>query len=114
MSGITQILQFAVDGLGQQQQAVANNLANDNTSGFTAQTVDFQSSLAQALNSPAGGTASVTVAPSNAPANSDGNNVNTGDQLVQATQTQLQYQTMVQLLNAQYLLVQGASGGSFQ
>src|SRR5579875_664971 len=114
MSGIVDVLHFAVDGLGQQQQAIANNLANDETPGFTAQDVNFQSSLAQALQAPGGGTASVSVSADPALPATNGNNVNTGNQLVAAEQNTLQYQSTVELLNAQFRLVQGASGGSFQ
>lgn len=114
MSGIVDVLHFAVDGLTQQQKAIANNLANAETPGFTAQDVNFQSSLQQALRSNTGGTASVTVTPDPALPATDGNNVDTGHQLVSAEQNTLQYQATVELLNAQFRLVQGAAGGSFQ
>ncbi len=113
MSGIVDVLQFAVDGLTQQQQSIANNLANSETPGFTASDVSFQSSLQQALTSPSGGTASISVTPDPATPGTDGNNVDTGNQMVDAEQNTLQYQATVELLNAQFLLVQGASGGSF-
>ncbi len=113
MSGIVDVLHFAVDGLTQQQQAIANNLANSETPGFTATDVDFQTSLKQALSSSAGGTASVVVSPDPAAAATNGNNVDTGHQLVNAQQNTLQYQATVELLNAQFRLVQGAAGGSF-
>jgi flagellar basal-body rod protein FlgB len=114
MTGIIGVLQFAVDGLAQQQQTIANNLANAETPGYTAQDVSFQQSLAQAIDAPTGGTAQVTVSPDPAPPATDGNNVDTSSQLTDAVQTQLQYQTMVEMLNAQFRLVQGATGGSFQ
>lgn len=114
MSGIVDVLHFAVDGLTQQQQAIANNLANSETPGFTAQDVNFQGSLQQALQSATGGTASVTTTADPAAPATDGNNVDTGHQLVAAEQNTLQYQATVELLNAQFRLVQGAAGGSFQ
>ncbi len=114
MSGIVNILHFAVDGVAQREQAVAGNLANSETPGFTASDVNFQSSLQQALDSSGGGTASITTTPSPALPATDGNNVNTSQQLVEASQATLQYQTDVDLLNAQFRLVQGATGGSFQ
>jgi flagellar basal-body rod protein FlgB len=113
MSGITDVLNYALDGLTQQQQAIANNLANSATPGFLASDVDFQSSLAQALSSPGGGSAQVSTSTDPAAAGSDGNNVDTGHQLADAEQNTLQYQATVELLNAQYRLIQGASGGSF-
>lgn len=113
MSGIVDVLHFAVDGLTQQQQAIANNLANSETPGFTATDVNFQSSLAQALTSPNGGPASITAASDPAAPATNGNNVDTGHQMVAAEQNTLQYQATVELLNAQFRLVQGATGGSF-
>lgn len=113
MSGIVNILHFAVDGVAQQQQAIAGNLANAQTPGFTASDVNFQSSLQQALDNP-GSTATITTTPDPALPATDGNNVNASQQLVDASQATLQYQTDVELLNAQFRLVQGAAGGTFQ
>ena len=113
MSGITDVLNYALDGLTQQQQAIANNLANSATPGFTASDVDFQSSLAQALSNPDGGTAQVDTSADPSLAGSDGNNVDTGHQMALAEQNTLQYQATSELLNAQYMLIQGATGGNF-
>jgi flagellar basal-body rod protein FlgB len=113
MSGIIDVLHFAVDGLTTQQQAIANNLANSETPGYTAQDVKFQTSLAQALSSSGGGTATVTTTPSQALPATNGNNVDTGNQLVAAEQNTLQYQATVDLLNSQFRLVQVSAGGSF-
>lgn len=110
LDGIVGVLQFAVDGLAQEQQAIAGNLANANTPGYTAQQVDFQSSLQQALDSPGGGTAQVVVSDTTDPPGTDGNNVDTSDQLADAEQASLQYQTMVEMLNAQFSLVKDAAG----
>jgi flagellar basal-body rod protein FlgB len=114
MSGIVGILQFAVDGLAQQQQDIAQNLANAETPGYTGVQADFESSLASAMDSTTGGTAVLTQAATPGLPATDGNNVNLSDQLVEAEQTTLQYQAMVDMLNAQFRLVQGAAGGSFQ
>ncbi len=113
MDGIVSVLQYAVDGVAQQQQATANNLANSETPGYTAQDVDFETSLQQAIDAPSGGSAGVVVsADPSAPA-TNGNNVDTATQLVAAQKETLQYQTMVDMLNAQFRLVSGAAGGSF-
>lgn len=113
MDGIVDVLQYAVDGVAQQQQATANNLANAETPGYTAQDVDFATSLQQALDSPSGGSASVVVSSDPAAPATDGNNVDTATQLVNAQTETLQYQTMVEMLNAQFRLISGAAGGSF-
>ena len=113
MDGIIGVLQFAADGLTQQQQAIAGNLANTETPGYTAQDVSFESSLQQALNTPNGATATVTNTPDPAAPATNGNNVDTSGQLVDAEQNTLQYQTTVEMLNAQFGLISGATGGSW-
>jgi len=113
VDGIIGVLQFATDGVSQQQQATANNLANSETPDFTAEDVNFQTSLRQAIDAAGGGTASLTVGPDPAPMATDGNNVDTSTQLVDAQEEMLQYQTNVEMLNAQFRLISGAAGGSF-
>jgi flagellar basal-body rod protein FlgB len=113
MDGIVNVLQYAVDGVAQQQQATANNLSNSETPGYTAQDVDFETSLQQALASPSGGTASTVISADPAAPATDGNNVDTSTQLVDAQTETLQYQTTVDMLNAQFRLISGAAGGSF-
>jgi flagellar basal-body rod protein FlgB len=113
LDGIVGILSFAVDGLTQQQQAIANNLANAQTPGFVARDVSFQASLRQAMANPNGGTAAISASADPAPVATDGNNVDTGTQLVAAEKNTLEYQTTVEMLNAQFRLIQGATGGSF-
>jgi flagellar basal-body rod protein FlgB len=111
--GIVGVLKFAVDSISLAQQTTANNIANEQTPGYTAQEVHFEQSLRQALAAPAGGTAASTVTPSPALPATNGNNVDLPTELTNATQETMQYQTMVDLLNAQFRLVQGATGGSF-
>jgi len=113
MDGIVGVLQFAADGVSQQQQATANNLANSETPGYGAQDVDFETSLQQAIDSQNGGTASITVNPDTSAPASNGNNVDTSTQLVDAEEETLQYQTVVEMLNSQFRLISGAAGGSF-
>jgi flagellar basal-body rod protein FlgB len=111
---IVGVLQFAIDGLTQQQNAIANNLANAQTPGYTDTEVSFEQSLQQAISGSGPSTAAITSAPSSAPPATDGNNVSLSDELVEAQQVTLQYQTTSEMLNAQFRLVQGAAGGSFQ
>ncbi|MGH9082509.1 MAG: flagellar basal body rod protein FlgB [Acidimicrobiales bacterium] len=110
---IVDILQFALDGVAQQQAAVADNLANAQTPGYTDTEVSFQQSLAQAMSGPGAGTATISSAPSPAAPASDGNNVDLTGELVEAEQTTLQYKVLTEAVNAQFRLVQGAAGGSF-
>ncbi len=111
--GIMGVLQFAVDGVSLQQQTTANNIANDETPNYTAQDVNFEQSLQSAMESPSGGTAQSVVANSTRAASTNGNNVDLPTEMTSATQETMQYQSLVELLNAQFRLVQGAAGGSF-
>ena len=114
MDGIVNVLQYAVDGVAQQQQATANNLANSETPGYTAQDVDFETSLQQAIDAPNGGTASVTrLGRPRCRRPPTGTTSTPATQLVDAQKETLQYQTMVDMLNAQFRLISGAAGGSF-
>jgi len=112
--GIESVLQFAVDSLSLQQQVTANNIANQQTPNYTAQEVSFEHSLGQAVAAPGGATATSVAYGSPAAPGTDGNNVDLPTELTNATKETMQYQTMVELLNAQFRLVQGSAGGSFQ
>lgn len=106
-----QALHYAIDGLSLQQDVVANNVSNDQTPNFIASDVDFETSLSQALQTPSPGTAASTVvyASPNAPG-TDGNNVDMVQELVQASQDTLQYQTVVNALNFNFNLLSQAMG----
>lgn len=108
---VIQVLQFALDGAGAEQSAVAANLANSQTPGYKAEDVSFQQSLANALAN--GGTATVSETPSAAPAGTDGNNVSIGTELVEGEQSALEFQALTHSLNAQFRLISGATGGKF-
>lgn len=113
-SGIIGVLQFAINGITDQQNAQANNIANEATPGYTANEVSFAQSLQQALATNGPATATETSAPSGAPPSTDGNNVNLGAEMVAAEQDTLHYQSVSESLNAQFRLIQGVAGGSFQ
>lgn len=112
--GIIGILQFAIDGVTAQQDAVANNIANWQTPGYTDTEVSFASSLADALGASGTQTAQLTSAPSVAAPATNGNNVRLSDEIIVAQKDTLHYQTITESLNAQFRLIQGASGGSYQ
>lgn len=110
---IVNILQFALDGVAQQQAAIADNLANAQTPGYTGSQVSFQQSLAHALAAPGTTTADVSTAPTPTLPSTDGNNVSLTNELVAAQQATLQYQAITEAVNAQLRLVQGSAGGSY-
>lgn len=104
-------LQFALEGLTSQQRAIANNIANVNTPGFSATNVSFQRSLASALAN--GGTAAASLVPSTNPASLDGNNVSMGNQLVRLQTNAMSYQAVSGQLTTQFQILSGSMGGQF-
>lgn len=108
------VLPYALNALSLRQQASANNIANAQTPGYTAQNVSFESNLAQALAA-GGGTvqATTSVLPSTAPAATDGNNVNLTAETVTNQTTSLQYQTLVNALEAQYRIMSASESTNF-
>ena len=95
-------LQTAISGLGQRQQVTANNIANMETPNFTASTVSFESSLANAIEGGNPAAAQVSVDPTADPAGINGNNVNLDSEFVTATKTSLQEQLLTQALTSHY------------
>ena len=108
----TQALQYALDGLTLRQQAIAGNISNAQTPGYKAQEVDFEDLLGQAVSN---GTAPAapTITQSTAAGDATGNNVELGAQLVDAQETTLRYQSMVDALNTQFRILRGSMGGGF-
>jgi len=95
-------LQTAIADLGRRQQVTANNIANTETPNFTASSVSFESSLADAVNAGNPAAAQVSVDPTTDPAGVNGNNVSLDREVVAATQTTLQEQLLTQTLSSQY------------
>lgn len=112
-NGIIGVLQFAIDGVTDQQNALANNIANAQTPDFTAQDVSFQHSLQSAIAASGPSTAEITVENDPAAPNTAGNNVDLNTELVDSEQATLQYQSIDESLNAQFRLISGSAGGSF-
>lgn len=98
-------LQQAVSGLGLRQQVTANNIANLETPGFTAQNVDFESSLASAVAAGNPGATAITTSASTEPAGLNGNNVDLNDAVVTATKTGLQEKLLTGALTSEYSLI---------
>ena len=101
----------AMQGLWAQQQAVANIVANINTAGYKAQDVNFESSLASAIAQGNPSAMQVTTTTSTAPGDQTGNNVDLATEMVAEQKASMQYQTMVQALNAKFQLLSVAIVG---
>ncbi len=103
------ILNFALDSIQNRSQVIGNNIANESTPGYQASTVTFESSLAGALQR--GGLATAAVVPEGLASASDGNNVNLSAEMSLLSQTNLENQSVVNSLNAQFSTLTSAITG---
>ena len=110
---VSSALGAALDGLSERQRISAHNIANIDTPGFTATTVDFESSLRSALadGAIAAGEAAPVNGTSNAPRRPDGNNVDLGAETVTAMQSVFQYQLMTRAVSDRFSQITTSIGG---
>lgn len=107
----TSAIYQAMQGLWDEQQSVANNVANINTPNYKAENVNFESSLAQAIANGDPSQMQVTTSYSTAPADQAGNNVDLGSEMVEGETAGMQFQTMVDAMNAKFQLLSTAING---
>ena len=100
------ILQFALNAVVSQQHVIANNIANQDTPGYQANQVTFQSSLAAALQQ--GGSAAMTVAPEGLPSGTNGNNVSIATEMTLLMENNLENQLVANALSTQFSILSAA------
>ncbi|QCX28582.1 flagellar basal body rod protein FlgB [Nocardioides jishulii] len=112
---VSRVLSSALDGASLRQRVIADNIANVDTPGFRATSVDFESSLRQAIASGrfAAGDASVTARgiPTNTPVGVNGNNVDLRKESLAAIQSQFQYQLLTRAASDRLAVVRTAATG---
>lgn len=112
---VSSALSVALDGISVRQRVIADNIANVDTPGFRATSVDFESSLRSAIAEGgfADGTASVgaSTTPTDTPVGANGNNVDLRKETMDALQTQFQYQLLTRAVSDRYALVRTAVTG---
>ena len=106
-------LKVALDGLAQRQRAIADNVTNISTPGYTARTVDFESALASALSSDPGADVSqlqstISAGVTSDPARLDGNNVNLDNETLMGTKTNLAYSMALRAVDGRFQVVRDA------
>lgn len=103
----------ALDGLALRQRVIADNIANMDTPGFIASTVDFEGSLRAALADGTMSEADVApaVASSTATPGADGNNVDLGTETLNAMQSTFRYQLLSRAVGDRASLITTAIGG---
>lgn len=114
---VSQVLASALDGVSLRQQVIADNIANVDTPGFRATSVDFESQLSAAI---AGGEfvdgrrvdIGVTATPTDTPVGANGNNVDLRKETMAAVQSQFQYQILTRAVSDKFNLVKTAVTGA--
>ena len=102
------VLTAALDGLSLRQRVIADNVANVDTPNFRATSVDFESSLRDAVEQ-GHGEVGATLTPTDTPVGANGNNVDLRKEMLAATQTQYQYQLMSRAVSDQFQLIKIAA-----
>jgi flagellar basal-body rod protein FlgB len=110
-------LHTALNGLSQRQQVIADNIANVDTPGFRAQSVEFEASLQDAIDNgslePGSGAVSsvaATEVPTDTPVGANGNNVDLRKETIAAMQTQYSYQILGRAMTDHLGLLKIAAG----
>jgi len=98
-------LATALNGLAMRQNVTSNNIANLETPGFTASSVNFEDSLRSAVDSGDPASANIaTTATTDAPG-VNGNNVNLDRETLISSQAQLQYSLLTNAVTSKYNLI---------
>lgn len=94
---VSRILGTALDGVSLRQSVIADNIANVDTPGYRASSVDFESSLRRAVeggafDAPGSGGVEIERSATDTPVGVNGNNVDLRKETLAAVQSQFQYQ----------------------
>ena len=110
------VLSTALDGLAMRQRVIADNIANLDTPGFRATSVDFESALRAAIGGLADGSVTslergvaVTSTPTRTPVGANDNNVDLRKESLAALQTQYQFQVVSRAVSDRADLVSRAA-----
>lgn len=103
----TTALTSALSGLAERQRAIADNIANVNTSGYRAKVVSFESALARSV-ARGDGAVTATVRESTGPTRLNGNNVNLDTETLANIEAVLRYQFAAQAVGGTFSSLQTA------
>ena len=105
-----QAIQASLDGLAARQRITAQNLANSETPGYTAQTVSFEDSLAAAINGGDPTQTSVSTGLSGDQVDTNFNNVSVDGETLTMIDTGLRYQLATESMNNKFRVLKDAIG----
>lgn len=114
---VSATLGFALDGLSMRQRTIADNLANIDTPGFRASSVDFETTLRSAVGAGERGVSEMsglgpTTVPTNTPVGPNDNNVDFRKESLAAMQSQFQYQMMTRAVSDRFDLLRTVAAAS--
>lgn len=104
------VLTSALDGLSLRQQVIADNIANVDTPGFRATSVDFESSLRAAVEAGGRDQVRAELVATDTPVGVNGNNVDLRKESLSAMQSQYQYQLLTRAVADRFDLIKFAAG----
>ncbi|KRB79952.1 flagellar biosynthesis protein FlgB [Nocardioides sp. Root190] len=111
------VLHTAITGLSTRQEVIADNIANVDTPGFRARSVEFESTLQRAIDrgratTSGPGALGISVAATDTPVGANDNNVDLRKESIAAVQTQYQYQIMGRAISDRHSRLSLMSGGA--
>ena len=114
LDGVETVLHGALDGLSLRQNVIADNIANVDTPGFRARSVDFETSLRSAIagGDVASGDISVTATATSTPVGANGNSVDVRKETMAAMQSVFQYQVVSRSVNDRLTDLRTAAGAA--
>ncbi len=104
-------LHTALDAISLRQRVIADNIANVDTPGYRATTVDFEASLRAAIASGDPAAADISAVPTDTPVGANDNNVDLRKETLAAVQSQFQYQMLTRAASERFELLRTVAGG---
>lgn len=108
------ILHSALDGLSLRQRVTADNIANIDTPGYRASTVDFETELRKAVAAGGitGASMIATTTATNTPSGANDNTVDLRKETLVGMQSLYQYQVMTRAVTDRFALLTTVAKGS--
>ncbi len=117
LDSVSRVLSSALDGVSLRQHVIADNIANVDTPGFRATSVEFEGALRSAIedgsfDKASGAPMKASTQATDTPVGANGNNVDLRKETVAAVQSQFQYQLLSRAVNDHYQIIRDSLGGS--
>jgi flagellar basal-body rod protein FlgB len=104
-------LHSALDGIALRQRVLADNIANVDTPGYRATTVEFETSLRAAIAAGDPSAMEARAVPTDTPVGANDNNVDLRKETLAAVQSQFQYQVISRAASERFDLLRTVAGG---